>query len=162
MKNRLQKNTGEISSVNVYYENLQVHTEDGESYFLSPKDLTDFLNQHDFQIVKKRTRVWLKPIHTDDTGTEIITDEINEKLSAVLDRFETETKIDTAIRNISGGFAQADYSSHDREWIYVTLKWGVQNDVDDDVHEEDWKLAWNDFHSTDSIKEIVESFEPCN
>lgn len=162
MKNRLQKNTGEIISVNVYYENLSVHTEDGESYFLSPKDLQVILNQHSFQIVQKRTRTWLVPIVQDDAGHIVLTDDVNEKLSRVLDLFEQQTKVETGVRKISGGYAQADYSSHDSDWIYVTLKWGVQNDVDDDTHEEDWKLAWEHFHASDSLKEIVLNLEPCN
>jgi len=160
MKNKL--NAGDIVSVNQYYENLNVHTTDGESFFLSPKDLQVILNQHSFQIVQKRTRTWLVPIVQDDAGNIVITDDVNEKLTSVLDLFEQQTRVETGIRKISGGYCQADYSEHDTDWIYIRLRWGVQNDVDNDVHEEYWKLAWEHFHGCNSIKEIVQYLEPCN
>lgn len=160
MKNKLEN--GDVISVNVYYENLTVHTEEGEVYFLSPDKLLDVLNQHSFQIVHKKTRKWLYPIVQDDTGTIVLTDEVNERLSSILDMFEHATMMETGIIRISGGFAVAEYSSHNDDWIYVTLKWGVQSDVENNVHEEDWQLSWEHFYKSDSIKKIVQHLEPCN
>jgi len=155
-------NGWQIESISIYYENLIIRTSDEKVYYITPLDLVDVVKEGNYQIVQKRTRTWLKPINVDDAGNVHLSDYDNEKLSALLDEFERQTKIETGVKGISGGYAQADYSSHDNDWLYVTLKWGTQNDVDNDTHEEDWKISMSDFHRSESIKKTLLNLEPCN
>jgi len=155
-------NGWEIESISIHYENLLVRTSDERTFFISPVDLVEAMKEGNFQIVHKRTRAWLKPIKVDDAGNVHLTDEDNEKLSAMLNEFERQTKIETGVKGISGGYAQADYSSHNNDWLYVTLKWGTQSDVDNDTHEEDWKISMSDFHKYCTVKNLVFNLEPCN
>lgn len=151
-----------ITSSNPFYENISVVDDMGTSYFLSAQDLTRILCQHKFLIEKKTKRTWLIPIFEDEVKGEELTEEETDTLSDVLDQFEHQTIIETAVRRISGGFANAEYSSCDRDWVYITLKWGVQNDVDNDVHEEDWKIARETLVRDIPIKEMVAWIIECN
>ena len=155
MKTKLKGS--EINSIYCYYENLIVEDKDGNTYFLNPRDLVDLLHEADFFVKKKTTRTWL------ETRKFTMSEDDQRRLSSILFDFETATKNETGVKKISGGFAQAEYSSHDGHFIYVNLKWGVQNDVDNDVHEEDWKLPIQKFLIKNiSNKYILSFLEPCN
>ena len=84
-----------------------------------------------------------------------LTEQETDVLKKVLDLFEHQTVCETGVRRISGGFANADYSEHDDDYVYITLKWGVQSDCADTVHTEDWKLFREELSSGKTIKDIV-------
>jgi len=150
----------DIANVGVYYENIYVRDNKGNQYFISPVELSTILSEHEFKIVKKVKRTWLYPVVTDK---ELASDlEFLDILQKVLDEFEHQTLCETGTRKISGGFANAELSCSDEDWIYITLKWGVQNDVDNDTHEEDWKLDINVLTSGKTIKEMVAEIIECN
>jgi len=67
--------------------------------------------------------------------------EIREPLIELLDLFERNEYHDTGVHYISGGFARADYDYMDDYNVYFTLKWGVQNDVEDRVNTEHYKIS---------------------
>jgi len=50
-----------------------------------------------------------------------------EKLKSVLESFETQTLYETGMKNINGGFAQAEMFDYDNEYIDIELKWGEQD-----------------------------------
>ena len=91
-----------------------------------------------------------------------LTNEDFEKLKEVLNEFEYQTLFETGVKKISGGYANAEYSSHNEDWIYITLKWGVQSDVDNDTHEEDWMISLLDFNGNDKVSGLIRCLIPCN
>jgi predicted RNA-binding Zn-ribbon protein involved in translation (DUF1610 family) len=154
-------NGAQICSANVYYENIRVIDDKGCEYFLNLECLTRILSQLNFQIERKRKRIWLTPI--ENALPNNLTDDETEALKKILDQFEYATVLDTAVNKISGGFANAEFADVDNDWVYITLKWGVQNDVDNDVHEEDWKLDRKILLRSDmTIKEKVVEIIDCN
>ena len=72
--------------------------------------------------------------------TKQLSPEELEKLKEVLSKFEQDTKRDTGVINISGGYAIAEMFNYDDQWIDVELKWGVQNDVENRPHSENYKI----------------------
>ena len=72
-------------------------------------------------------------------------------LGDVLYAFERITEHDTAVRMISGGFADASMFNYDDDFIDIELKWGVQSDCQNTVHTENYKLAVSDLDN-DSLK----------
>ncbi len=66
-----------------------------------------------------------------------------ERLAIELQNLEWELKRDWGLKNMSGGFVKLDYVSHDKNYIYLTCKSGVQNDVDNDVVYEDFKMNFD-------------------
>jgi hypothetical protein len=66
-----------------------------------------------------------------------------KRLATVLQQLEWELEHTWGLRNMSGGFVKLDYVSHDEEYIYLTCKSGVQNDVDNDVVYEDFKMNFD-------------------
>ena len=58
-------NGSEITSVNVYYENLYIGTGDGNHYFMSPADVLVMMNEFIFDVEMKKTRTWLHPVTPD-------------------------------------------------------------------------------------------------
>lgn len=70
----------------------------------------------------------------------MLTKKENSKLIEVFRSLELSTVYETGVRKISGGFATADYDSDDENFIYITLKWGVQSDVENHVYTEKYKL----------------------
>jgi len=63
-----------------------------------------------------------------------------DKLKPILETFEHITYKDTGYFRLSGGFAVADYDCHDDQWVFITLKYGVQNDVENRVYTEKYKI----------------------
>ena len=80
-------------------------------------------------------------------------------LGKVLDEFDRQTTIDTGVARISGGFAVADMFNYDDEYIDIQLKWGIQNDCENNVHSEQWKLKRSVLSQKKTIKQIVEEIE---
>ena len=150
----------QISSASIYYESIRVIDDRGCEFFLNPQILTAILSKLNFRVERKRKRSWLIP---SDMKAITLTDDETEALKKILDQFEYATVLDTGVKKISGGFADADFSDVDEDWIYITLKWGVQNDVDNDVHEEDWKLPREILLDSDmTVKEKVVEIIECN
>ena len=58
-------NGSNITSVNIYHENLYVSTEDGRKYFMKPQELLTMMNEFIFEAEFKRTRTWLHPVTPD-------------------------------------------------------------------------------------------------
>lgn len=73
--------------------------------------------------------------------TDAETDKLFENLKPILSFFENETYYHTGVSMHSGGFARADYDDHDEDYVYFTLKWGIQNDVEDRVNTEHYKIS---------------------
>ena len=65
------------------------------------------------------------------------------------DKLEIDTIEDTGIKNISGGFAKAEMFNHDDKYADIELKWGIQNDIQNDVHVEQYKLNLINFEIED-------------
>jgi hypothetical protein len=62
--------------------------------------------------------------------------EVKNKLT----KFEWDTLKATGIRHLSGGFVEAEVFGMDKEYFDVELKWGVQNDCENRVHTEQYKM----------------------
>jgi len=150
-----------ITNAFTYYENIAVVDGNGTEYFLSPKDLIKILSQHTFNVEKKIKRTWLTPIVVVETNN-YLTDEEMETLSEVMSEFTRQTTIETGIQLLSGGFAMADFADANADWVYISLKWGVQSDSDNDLHIEDWKLDRKFLSKNLSIKEMVALISECN
>lgn len=151
-----------ICSSSIYYENIRVIDDRGCEFFLKPMMLTAILSKLNFKVERKRKRNWLIPVEGDGTPKKL-TDDETEALKKVLDQFEHATMLDTGVKKISGGFAKAEFSDCDDDYIYIELTWGVQNDVDDDVHTEDWKLDRDILLRSDmTVKEKVFEIIECN
>jgi hypothetical protein len=143
----------QITSASIYYENIRVIDSYGCEFFLNSQTLTSILSKLNFKVERKRKRSWLTILG--EKPLELTDDEL-EALKKIFDEFEHQTICETGVRKISGGFADADMADVDSDWVYITLKWGVQNDVDDDVHEEDWKIPREILLKSDmTIKEKV-------
>ena len=72
------------------------------------------------------------------------TDAEMAEVAEICDRLENETYRSTGVRRISGGFSTADaklrgeqFEGEPHVWD-ITLKWGVQSDVQNDVHTEEF------------------------
>jgi len=63
-----------------------------------------------------------------------------DEVKKALEEFEYQTEYDTGVRHISGGFASADIYDYDECYFYIELKWGVQNDCENRVNTENWKM----------------------
>ena len=150
----------QICSSSIYYENIRVIDDRGCEFFLSPMMLTSIFSKLNFRVERKRKRNWLIPV---DVKPITLTDDETEALKKILDQFEHAIMLDTGIKKISGGFANADFADADKDWVYITLVWGVQNDVDNDVHTEDWKLDRDILLRSDmTVKEKVVEIIECN
>lgn len=87
-------------------------------------------------------------------------DVIKNALVPVLDLFEEAEYHNTGSYYISGGFARVDYDDYDEDYVYFTLKWGVQNDTQDTVNTEHYQLAIEDLLNPDlSVREKVRLIE---
>jgi len=58
------------------------------------------------------------------------------------------------VHYISGGFTVAEYDDSDEEEIFITLKWGVQNDVENRVNTESYRISIEDFNNATSNEEL--------
>jgi len=63
-----------------------------------------------------------------------------EKLKVMTEAFERKTLCETAVGKISGGFAVADMFNYDDDYIDIELKWGIQNECEDNIHTERYKI----------------------
>ena len=63
-----------------------------------------------------------------------------EHLKKVLDKLEQDTKAETGVNKISGGFVIADMFDYDDNDFDIELRWGVQSDVDNRVHVEQYTV----------------------
>lgn len=90
------------------------------------------------------------------------------KLKSFLDYFEEVEAINTGVIHESGGFATADYvgydddiwADEDEDWrseafLYIKLKWGIQNDVDDVVHTERYAIRITEFNKAETNRDII-------
>jgi len=68
-------------------------------------------------------------------------EKIREPLVELLELFENNEYHDLGIMYSSGGFACAEYDYMDDYNVYITLTWGVQNDVEDKVSTEHYKIS---------------------
>ena len=63
-----------------------------------------------------------------------------ENIKNKLNVLERELKNNYGLSQISGGFVHIDLVSHDKNFVYIKIKDGVQSDVDNDVNEVEEKL----------------------
>jgi len=154
----------QISSASIYYENIRVIDNKGCEFYLKPQTLTEILSKLDFKVERKRKRSWLVPswVKTEETLPIGLTATELSKLKEVLDQFEHATLLDTGTKKISGGFAIAEFDNCDGDWIYITLKWGVQSDCESTFHTEDWKLAREVLSENKTAREMVVEIIECN
>lgn len=73
----------------------------------------------------------------------------SKEVKKALDEFERKTVYETGVRMISGGFATADIFDYDNEYFDIELKWGVQNDVENRVNTEQYKMNRTTLEITD-------------
>ena len=86
-------------------------------------------------------------------------------LKDVLDEFEWVEYNATGMKHMNGGFARAeldDDAGVEDGWVYITLKWGIQDGDEDVVHTEHYKISLNVLLSTshtarDKVKSITEA-----
>ena len=76
-------------------------------------------------------------------------------LRRVLERFENETRFETGVSRISGGFAIADIIDYDDNFVDISLKWGVQSDCENRTNVEQYKLDRLVLNKTVPINEIM-------
>ena len=100
--------------------------------------------------------------NNDSLSAPQLSDADLKKLKPILDKFEWSVLTEQFLHRINGGFATADYSYHDKNNIYIKLVFGTQNDVDNDVYEEDWKLPIDDFNDPMTPEQHVRLILPCN
>jgi hypothetical protein len=86
------------------------------------------------------------------TGKDFPVDE--QKLKDFLEYFENVEYHNTGVHYISGGFTVAEYDDSDEEEIFITLKWGVQNDVENRVNTESYRISIEDFNNATSNEEL--------
>lgn len=86
--------------------------------------------------------------------TKLSEDELSV-LRQVLERFENETRFQTGVGRISGGFAVASIFDYDDNFVDISLKWGVQSDCEDRTHVEQYKLDRLMLDKTNPVHEIV-------
>ena len=82
-----------------------------------------------------------------------------EQIACVLDAYEMRVKFDTGVKFISGGFAHADMTSFDDEYIDIRLRWGVQSDCADTVNEELYKLSIADLDANVDVDTVVSNIK---
>ena len=63
-----------------------------------------------------------------------------QEVKDALYEFEKETQLDVGVKNLSGGFASANIFDYDDNYFDIELKWGVQNDVENRVNTEQYKM----------------------
>lgn len=80
-------------------------------------------------------------------------------LAKVLAEFERETKRDTFVYMTSGGYAIAEMFGYDDNWVDIELKWGVQSDVENRRHVEQYKLERAMLNNKTPVQEILGSLE---
>ena len=71
----------------------------------------------------------------------------SQKLIEFLEIFENNEAHETAVDRCSGGYANAEYDYTEDGTVYITLKWGIQNDVEDTLHTEHYTLEVADLIS---------------
>jgi hypothetical protein len=64
----------------------------------------------------------------------------DDAVKDALEELETETIASTGVQGISGGFATADIFDHDEHYFDIELKWGIQNDCENVVHTEQYRM----------------------
>jgi hypothetical protein len=85
----------------------------------------DFLNDATYQYLS----------HPEPTG---LSDEETDKLKQIMDKVEADARRDFRLK--SGGFATCSISQITDDNIYLSLRYGVQNDVEDCVYEDNLKV----------------------
>lgn len=80
-------------------------------------------------------------------------------LAKVLEQFEHVVCVSYGLKMISGGFVIAEMTAFDKDWIYIELKAGVQNDVDNNVTTENCKLAFKDLDQREEISTIISKIQ---
>lgn len=88
-------------------------------------------------------------------NTKQVTKKELNQLKKILEKFETQTVNETGVRQISGGFANANMGNYDNQWIDIELKWGIQSDCENTVHTEHWKISREILNSNKSVAEKV-------
>ena len=63
-----------------------------------------------------------------------------KKIAKKLENLEVELKSCYGLNKISGGFVCIDMIDHDKEFIYINVKDGVQSDCTNSVNREQLKL----------------------
>ena len=82
-----------------------------------------------------------------------------DRIKEVLDTLEVKTYFDTGIKHISGGFANAEMTNYDEDWVYIELRWGVQNDVTNEVHTEEYKLLLTEIRLYHDEWDVLKAYE---
>jgi len=73
----------------------------------------------------------------------------SKEVKKALNNFELETELTTGVRKICGGFVVAKIFDFDDEYFDFELRWGIQNDCEDIVHTEQWKMNRRTLEITD-------------
>lgn len=92
------------------------------------------------------------------------------KLKTFLEYFEFIEYRNTGVHYISGGFTIAEYEGYDEDiyfdedikdeaYLYIKLKWGVQNDVEDNVNTEHYKIRITEFNKAKTKQDILKILE---
>lgn len=61
-------------------------------------------------------------------------------LKGEMDTLEEDVKLEMGYDKISGGFVKAEMFDYDEDYIDIELKFGVQSDVENTVHTEQYKF----------------------
>lgn len=64
----------------------------------------------------------------------------SKEVSESLDNFEWITLKDTGVKNLSGGFAEADIFDKDEDYFDIELRWGCKSDSENKTHIEYYKM----------------------
>lgn len=78
-----------------------------------------------------------------------LTDAELEKIKPILENLEKETLLDTGMAKLSGGFATTCIFDYDDDYIDIELKWGIQNDCENRVETEQYKINRRTFQLED-------------
>jgi hypothetical protein len=71
-------------------------------------------------------------------------EQFEKPLALLLDEFQYQEYNRTGVRRLNGGFATADYDEFDDDYVYFTLKWGVNDGSVKEIHEEQYKILFTD------------------
>jgi hypothetical protein len=62
------------------------------------------------------------------------------RIAKKLEQFELELRDDYGLTKINGGFVHITMDDYDDDFVYITIKDGIQNDVENSVNLEETKL----------------------
>lgn len=136
---------------------LSCRTADGDKFSIGSKQFFKLLSNFNFNLTKFgnnwRTTSFTLDVDDDFPDPEEMKFDL-DKLKDFLEYFENMEYYALGLNRLSGGFVIAEHNGWDDEVIYIDLKWGVKNDVEDTMHTEYYRIHIEAFNEVVDNKEI--------